>query len=72
MAKKVLPSYVEVVPSKEKNVINDLFALSENKIKILSNSSFSLMSYYMNNGELTICPKRWFKNSQTTLTVFSS
>ena len=66
MAKKVLPSYVEVVPSKEKSVINDLFALSENKIKILSNSSFSLMSYYMNIGELTICPKRWFKNSQNT------
>ena len=63
---RVLPKDVEIVYSEGNSVLDDLVALSECNIKILSNSTFSLLSYYLNSSEMTICPKKWYENVYET------
>ena len=67
---KVKPKNTEIVMNSDENVINDLDNLSSYSIKILSNSTFSLLSYYLKKASLTIIPKNWFTITATDHELF--
>ena len=50
--------------------IQDLRLLSDCNIKILSNSTFSLLSYYIGNNSFTIFPKNWYLNKITDPSIY--
>lgn len=68
--KKVKPKNTEIIISNERNAIDDLENLSSHCIKILSNSTFSLLSYYLKKASLTIIPKNWFIKTKTDFELF--
>ena len=50
--------------------IKDLILLSKCNIKILSNSTYSLVSYYIGKNSLTIFPKKWFLHKPTDPEIY--
>jgi len=48
----------------------DLLDLSRYSYKILSNSTFSLASYYIGHSNLAIIPRHWFKTQETPSSLF--
>ena len=64
MAKNALP-HKNIFLSQNNTDVEDFRGLASHKYSILSNSSFSLLSWYFGKPDFSVIPSNWFKNLQT-------
>jgi hypothetical protein len=67
---------LEALPNKpfklrsSRSALSDLRSLSSHNYQILSNSSFSLISWYLNTDSISVSPSEWFRDKPTDQSQF--